>query len=91
MKTTVEFLDEISSRSDGISDYAIAKQLGITRQSVSNYRTGKSHFDETTAYKAAKLLDLEPAYVLACSQAERAKTPEIQAVWKSVAERIRIM
>jgi hypothetical protein len=64
----------------------MAKLLGLTRSAMSTHRTGKvKSFGEETALRIAELLDLNPAYVLACLAAERAKRPDVAKVWKKVA------
>lgn len=88
MKTTVDFLDELKARNGGASDYAIAKILGVTRSAVSNYRNGKSHFDDLTAARVAKLLEIDPALVVMAVHAERAKKPEERALWEGILERL---
>ena len=87
MKTAIEFLDEIKARNNGLSDYAIAKRLGVTRSCISFYRTGRSCFDDETAEKVAEELGVNPVYVMACAHAERAKVPSIKSHWMEAAER----
>ncbi|MFJ1251923.1 DUF3693 domain-containing protein [Cupriavidus sp. CuC1] len=87
MKTTLEFLDAVSRKLGGASDYAIAKQLGITRSSVSKYRNGHAGFDDETALKVARLLDIDPAAVATAAHAERTKNPEVRQMWASLADR----
>lgn len=88
MRTTIEYLDAISQRNGGISDYAIAKKLGITRSSVSNYRNHKSFFDDSTALEVAKLLEISPVDVLINIHTERAKKPAEKAAWESALQRL---
>ncbi|KDP85624.1 hypothetical protein CF70_013080 [Cupriavidus sp. SK-3] len=87
MKTTVEFLDAVSRKMGGVSDYAIAKQLGVTRAAVSRYRNGLSGFDDETAIRVARILDIDPACVLLAAHAERTKTPEARNVFAALADR----
>lgn len=87
MKTTIEFLDALKSRNGGASDYAIAKILGLTRGGVSSYRTGRSFFDDSTAIKVAKLLEISPAFVIAAVHSERAKSEEEKTVWRDIFEK----
>jgi transcriptional regulator with XRE-family HTH domain len=87
MKTTVEFLDAVSAKLGGASDYAIAKELGVTRSAVSRYRNGHGGFDDETAVKVARVLDIDPGAVLTAAHAERSKSPEIRRMWASLADR----
>ncbi len=76
MQTTIEFLDALKARHSLASDYKAAKFLGVTVSGVSLWRRGKATFDDATAIKVGKLLDLDAGYVLACVHAERAKRTE---------------
>ncbi|OCS48825.1 DUF3693 domain-containing protein [Ralstonia pickettii] len=87
MKTTLEFLDAISAKLGGASDYAIAKHLEVTRASVSKWRNGHGGFDDETAIRVARILDIDPAIVLFASHAERTKTPAAKGVWMALANR----
>lgn len=87
MKTTLEFLEAIRAKLGGISDYAIAKELGVTRAAVSKYRNGLSGFDDETAVKVARVLDIDPAAVVTAAHAERSKNPELRQIWASLADR----
>lgn len=90
MKTTLDFIEAVSRKLGGASDYAVAKALGITRASVSRYRNGHGGFDDETALKVARVLDIDPAAVAAASHAERAKTPEVRQMWASIFDRFAI-
>ncbi|NOV27668.1 helix-turn-helix domain-containing protein [Cupriavidus necator] len=87
MKTTLEFLEAVRARLGGASDYAIAKELGVTRAAVSRYRNGLSGFDDDTAIRVARILDIDPACVLLAAHAERTKTPEARNVFAALADR----
>jgi hypothetical protein len=84
LKTTIEYLDAIKSRLDLPSDYAAAKALGVTRAAVSNYRNGKSSFDDCVAIKAAELLNIEPMEVIAACHAESARDAGMYRFWENV-------
>lgn len=84
MSTTIEMVDLLKEKLNVSSDYAVAKALSISTQRMSNYRTGRTHFDELMAYKVAILLDMDPAEVVARIHMERAKRPEDQAAWRQI-------
>lgn len=88
MKTTIEFLDELEARLGGITDYAVAPFLGITRSAVSRYRKGKDFLGDSTAIRVAELLEIDPAVVLASVHFERAKKDAEKAVWKEIFEKL---
>lgn len=88
MKTTIEFLDAVKEKHGIPSDYALAKALKVSKQTISGYRYGKSFFDDAHALMVAELLDLEPAYVMACAHAERAKKDDEKRAWQTIIERL---
>lgn len=84
--TTNEFLDALKLRLNCRSDYALAKALGVTSVSMMRWRAGGA-FNDKNAMHVAKLLDLPPAYVLACMGAQRAEEDmESSGVWRQIAD-----
>lgn len=88
MQTTIEFLDALKAKHGGISDYAIAPMLGITRGAVSKYRVGKDYLGDSTAIRVAELLEIDPAIVIASVHAERSKSEKEKAVWREILEKL---
>lgn len=87
MKTTIEFLDAVKVKLGISSDYALAKRLGFSLSTVSNYRTGRRILDDDAALTVAIALDTHPFNVIAAVNVERAKTPEQRARWSGVMEK----
>ncbi|MFA8363216.1 DUF3693 domain-containing protein [Burkholderia ubonensis] len=87
MNTTCRYLDAAKQRLGVQSDYALAKALGLRTTAISNYRSGRNHFDDATAIKVAHAAGLEPEVVLFAMQVERAKSDEARAVWASLLEK----
>jgi len=88
MHTTTELLDLLSELHAGASDYRLAKLIGVQRTAVSNWRRGVSHFGNPEAIRIAKLLNFDPAYVMACANAERSRSDEERAIWERVARAV---
>ncbi|WP_186113239.1 helix-turn-helix transcriptional regulator [Burkholderia gladioli] len=86
MKTTIEWLDAAKARLDLQSDYAAAKALGVTRSTISGYRTGRSVFDEKTCIRVAEILGIDPLEVIASARVESAKDAETRGVWMHALE-----
>lgn len=84
---TLELLEAVKTARCITSDYALAKALGVTQSTVSNYRTGRSRIDDDVALSIADILGLHPLAVIATANAERAKTPEQRARWSGVMEK----
>lgn len=79
MKT---YLDMLKAREGLSSDNQLAALLGITRQAVSNYRTGKSIPDDYTCARLAQKLGIDELEVIAAANAARARTDEERSFWK---------
>ncbi|HEB56797.1 MAG TPA: XRE family transcriptional regulator [Gammaproteobacteria bacterium] len=88
MNAQEKYLNRIAKLTETGSDYAAAKLLGITRQRISNYRTGRNHFDNEMAFKIAVMLDMNPSELIAELSAERARTPEKKKFWQGQFRRL---
>lgn len=101
MKTT-DFLAEIIRRHDlkdrygnPGTNYSLWKHMnskyGWSHATVSNYFNGKGFPGEEQCLQIAAELNIDPGYVLACVQAERAKNPATRKAWQRAAEQLRIV
>ncbi len=88
MNTTIEFLDALKAHTGATSDYALAPILGITRSAVSKYRNKHDFFSDAMAIKAAQILEIDTDFALLAIRAERARTPDEKAVWRSIIQRL---
>lgn len=88
MTHTEHYLDLLRQRLDLPSDYAVAKALNVSRQCVSGWRTGRTSFDEVTARRIAKLLDIEPGVLLVAMLADRTRDEESRRAFEWVFERL---
>jgi hypothetical protein len=90
--TTLEFLDLLSARHDGASDYRVAKMLGAKQQLTSQWRNG-TVMSDNWAIKVADALKMPRAYVIACVNAERLKDADrfgdTGRVWRQIADAFR--
>lgn len=87
MKTTVEWLDAVKARLSLPSDYALAKELGVTRHAVSGWRNGHKTFNEEMCLQIAEILDVSPFEVLATVKIEWIKDADRRAVWTRALEK----
>lgn len=86
MDTTQSLMDALKKKLNLRSDYALAKYLGVTGVTMMRWREGKSLNDEN-AIRVAKLLDMPPAYVLACMGALRTdEGTEASGIWRQIAD-----
>ena len=86
MKTAADFLDDLRAKFGLTSDYQLAKLLGMAPQQVCRYRRARSTFDDTTAARIAGMLKVEPGYVAACMNAQRAQTDQARRMWERAAK-----
>lgn len=84
---TIEYLDAVKVKRGITSDYALAKALGVAQPTVIGYRSGRTTINDDTALAIAEILQIHPLQVIACANAERAKTPEQRARWSGVMEK----
>ena len=85
MKTTIEFLNAVKAKYHLPSDGKLALKLGHTRSSVSLLLQGKNYLGDDAAMNVADLLEIDPAYVVACIHAERAKQSKEKKLWERIA------
>jgi plasmid maintenance system antidote protein VapI len=89
MKTaTVEVLDRVADKLGHASDYRVAKELGVSRQAVSNWRGEKNYMADGAALRAASILGEKPEVLLALLGAERTQDPDARKVWTNLARRL---
>lgn len=80
-------LDAVKARYGLPSDYALAKLMKCSAESVRMMR--ERGLSDDRALQCATLLDVNQGEAMASIRAERAKNPEVKAVWKNVAESMR--
>lgn len=86
-----EWIDRVKKHRGIESDYAAAKLVGLTKSTISLYRSRGSTLDENAAISVAKTLGISPAGVVLDQAAERTKTPEIRAALLAEAARVCIL
>lgn len=80
------WIDHVKAKKGLQSDYAAAKMLGLSRNAISNYRSGlRTTLDEETAAKVANALGMNPAGIIIDQLAERAKSPDVRTTLTKVA------
>lgn len=84
---SIKFLEMLRDTMTKKSDYAIAKEIGLTPQAVNNYMSCKRVMDDTTAAKVAQKLGIDPMKVIAAANADREKG-EKKEFWENFYERL---
>lgn len=88
MKDIARYLDELIDAGTVKNDSDTARKLGLSRATVSKWRSGDRAPDDDEAVKLAELLGKDPGELLAECGAARAKTPETRRAWERVAARM---
>ncbi|MBX3711472.1 MAG: helix-turn-helix domain-containing protein [Lysobacter sp.] len=83
--TIAELLDAVKKECGVPSDYALAKRLGVSKQSVSNWRTGTNAPDAVACAKMAEITGFPLARVLGIVGEARAISSAEKAVWRRLA------
>ncbi len=86
-KLTIDYLDEAKEKLGIKSDNAMAKELSITRSSISFYRTGKSTMDDYTCILVASILEIDPLELIAVANWERENNEEKKAFFANFLKR----
>lgn len=83
-----QWIDRVKIARGWESDYRVAKELNLTRQAISGYRSKPMTLDEDTSVKVAIALGTNPAIVLADQAMERTKNDQARGAWGSILERL---
>jgi transcriptional regulator with XRE-family HTH domain len=83
-----EWIDRVKSECGWESDYRVAKELGLSKATVSAYRTRTPTLDDDTAVKVAAALGTEPELIILDQVAERTKNDEARAAIGRVLQRL---
>lgn len=82
------WIEEAKTKTGLNSDYAIAKELGLTRGAISNHKTGKlKSLDDKTCLKLAKMLNIPAEQIILDQKAQAADTPELRKLWANLAKK----
>ncbi len=84
-----QFLDAVKHRHHIPSDNKLAGFLGVPQPRIAEVRTQRRKIDDRLAITIARALEVEPEYVMASVQAERAKNVEVRRIWKNLAATIK--
>lgn len=85
---TNDLLDKLCKSKGLETDYQLAKFLGCSFSTISNYRRHKTKMDPTTCVQVAEALRLDPLLVIARMKLEAANTDREVNVWKRYAGRL---
>lgn len=89
MTVTSDLLRQAKQRQGIPSNYRLARVLGVTDQTLTNWNTGKKAPADNYAVRLAEMAGIEPGIVLAELAAERAQDDEVRQAWRGLAERLK--
>lgn len=81
-----EWIDKVKLARGWDSDYRAAKELGLSRQTVSGYRSDRYSMDEEAAIKVASALGERPEAVILDQVAERTKDARVRSALSQYAK-----
>ena len=93
MLTTIDLIDLAKTRTaarmgaEKITDYRLAKELKIAPGNIVSWRARRSHISAEFVPRLAEAAALDPAYVFACVESERAKDPAVLQILYRIAEK----
>jgi plasmid maintenance system antidote protein VapI len=87
-RTAQQLLELLRAKLGGVTDYRLAKVLGMYPQGISTVLTAGGTLSDENAVKLALELGLDPAYVIICMHWQRAKDDTTRAVWEDAASKI---
>ena len=85
---TCEWLDRVKKEFQLVSDYKLAKLLGISPNRISNYRNSNIQMDDDLAMKVESLLGLPGGTVLLDMHALRTKCSPAAEVFRKISQKI---
>ena len=78
--------NHLNARGERDSDNHIAKTLGVTRQCIYNWKTGKNGVGIIDGYRIALFLDLDPLEVVSDLHKDEFKSPELRQFFSLVSD-----
>lgn len=88
MFSIADLLDRARASGSIVSDYQLAKVIGISHQAMTHYRMGRTLPNESVIEQLCALSGDDPGVIAAQIQSARSKTPEAKNMWLMIAKRL---
>ncbi|OWQ83829.1 hypothetical protein CDN99_25525 [Roseateles aquatilis] len=88
MLSTNELLDLARERAGNVTDYRVAKLVGINPNAMYNYRKGLSIPESPVAMRLAEVAGVDPAVAVFALNVARARTEEEREFWSAQLRRL---
>ena len=83
---SIEWIEKAREKQGNCSYYRIAQELNLSRQAISNHKTGRRNYlEDDTCLLIAKILEISAESVIGDQHAEQAKTIEEKQFWLRLA------
>ncbi|WP_027710286.1 hypothetical protein [Zooshikella ganghwensis] len=86
MKRFEDYLDAFKEKLKIESDYALAKELDVSRQQISNLRYYGGALGKEKCLRMAQALQIDPMQIIATAEAAKAKQKELKSIWLKLAK-----
>lgn len=87
-RTARQLLELLRANLGGVSDYRLAKVLGMSQQALSYLMVRDASLSDENALTLAELLELPPSYVIICMHLQRAKDAGTREAWQDAASKV---
>ena len=84
--TTKKLVNSLKKHYGNCTNYALAKNLGVSKGAVLNWDGKGTSMNDDIALKAAQILGLNPEKVLIDLQVERTKGSDSAALWQHISK-----
>lgn len=83
-----KLLDSYKNAKNYVQDKQIAADLGIPKQRISEYRTGKRYMSDTQAIFLAQECNIDVKEALVYIHADRTQNSSVKAIWDEIAKKL---
>lgn len=87
--TVDEYLNEAKKKLGITSDYAFAKKINISKQTMSSYRNGKRNPDEYMIFKIAEVLEIDAREIIASIKIETERNETRKDYWAEQLQKLK--
>ena len=87
-RSAQQLLELLRAKLGGVTDYRLAKILGMSPQGISGITQNGGTLSDENAIKLAIELELPPSYVVICMHWQRAKDATTRALWEDAASKV---
>jgi len=88
LETSLQLLERVRAKHN-VSWYRLVRMIPTSESTMANWKNGRTGIDQRFVTRIAELLEEPPEYILACIEAERAPSPELEKIWRGIAEKFR--